>query len=435
MKKLPELFSFITKQDMRVNSIFIGFLAFVVSSATCMAQYERRVADRDFFRAYYNNANYDEALVPEYTLPEMMTCLDGTKVTTIKEWETKRRPEIMGLLTTYMYGKQPLPDSTFRFEIVGKDRETWNGKAMRRDIMLHLTSDGPDVRLTVVWKNNKKKKRQPQKTILGLSFADSDSIWQWHNDGTRAKGGEAWQTDTLLDHGYALATFCYTDAEADKARDDFKSSRLHRHFYKKGQNYPLPDEWGAIACWAWTASRALDAMERLAADVVDVADVTVMGHSRLGKTALWTGAADRRFAAVVAVNSGCCGAALSRRCVGETVECINEWSYQWFCGNFRQFSHREEYLPFDQHELLAMIAPRKLIVISGTDDLWADPKGEELGCREAMPAYRLYGKPQNLVYLLRKGPHAVLESDWSFIMQALARKADYTPGKSSGRIQ
>lgn len=404
---------------MKLKIITINFIALIISSSACMAQYERRVANRDFYKAYFNNANYDEALVPKYTLPDMMTCLDGTKVTSTEEWESKRRPELMELFTTYMYGKQPLPDSSFGFELEGTDKKAWNGKAMRRDIILHLTSDGPDVRLTLVWKNDKKKKNLPQKTILGLSFINNDSILLCHKDGARAKGGEAWQVDTLLNHGYVLATFCYTDAELDKARDDFKSSRLHRHFYRKGQNYPLPDEWGAVACWAWTASRALDAMERLATDIVDMNNVTVMGHSRLGKTALWAGAADKRFAAVVSVNSGCCGAAISRRCVGETIECVNEWSYQWFCGNFRQFSHREEYLPFDQHELLAMIAPRKLIVISGTEDLWADPKGEELGCREAMPAYKLYGKQQNIIYLLRKGPHAVLKTDWSFIMQSL----------------
>lgn len=404
---------------MTVRRFLICAFTFMVSSATCMAQYERRIANRDFFKAYYNNANYDESLVPEYTLPDMMTCLDGTKVTDTAEWEGKRRLELMNLFTTYMYGKQPQKDSTLSFHIAGKDQKAWNGKAVRRDIILHLTSDGPDVRLTLVWKNGMRNDNRQRKTILGLSFADSDSIWLWRKDGARAKGGEAWQTDTLLNHGYVLATFCYTDAEPDKARDDFKSSRLHRHFYRKGQNYPLPDEWGAIACWAWTASRALDAMEKLAADIVDTDNVTVMGHSRLGKTALWAGATDRRFAAVVSVNSGCCGAALSRRCVGETVECINEWSYHWFCGNFRQFSHREEYLPFDQHQLLAMIAPRKLIVISGTEDLWADPKGEEISCREAIPVYNLYGKPQNIVYHMRKGPHAVLESDWNFIMQEL----------------
>lgn len=401
-----------------MKKMIIMLLAAVLSSSSAVAQYERRVADRDFFRAYYNNANYDESLVPDYTLPDMMLCLDGTRVSGVADWEGKRRPELMRLFTTYMFGRQPRPDSTFCFETVGADRKIWKGRAVRRDIMLHLTAGGPDVRLTLVWKKEKGE-RKPRKTILGLSFADSDSIYTLHKDGTRCKGGEAWQVDTLLSHGYALATFHYTDAELDKARDDFKSSLLHKHFYQKGQSYPLPDEWGAVACWAWTASRSLDALRQLAADVVDTAEVSIMGHSRLGKTALWAGATDRRFKSVVSVNSGCCGAALSRRCVGETIECVNEWSYQWFCGNFRQFSHREEYLPFDQHELLAMIAPRKLLVISGTEDKWADPKGEHLGCEAARPAYELYGKGSNLVYCLRKGPHAVLTADWSFIMRNL----------------
>lgn len=386
-------------------------------ASVCRAQYERRIAKRDFYD-YFNNANYDEALVPEYTLPDVMTCMDGTKVVDKDVWENKRRPELMQLFTLYMYGKMPVPDSTFRCEVMGKDRLIMKKKAVRRDIMLHLTSGGPDVRLTLVWKNDKKM-NMPRKTILGLSFVNSDSIWTIHTDGSRAKGGEAWQTEIVLNHGYVLATFCYTDAELDKARDDFKSSKLHRHFYKGGQRYPLPDEWGAVACWAWTASRALDAMEKLAADVVDAGNVAVMGHSRLGKTALWAGVTDQRFRSVVSVNSGCCGAAISRRCVGETLECVNEWSYQWFCGNFRQYSHREEYLPFDQHELLAMIAPRKLVVISGTKDLWADPKGEQLGCEGAKPVYELYGKVDNLIYRLREGIHAVLKEDWEFLMEVL----------------
>lgn len=397
----------------------VVFLAvvFLICSSVCWAQYERRVAKRDFYD-YFNNANYDESLVPEYTLPDVMACLDGTKVTDIPSWESKRRQELMDLFTTYMYGKMPVPDESFSFEVMGADRRILKNRAVRRDIMLHLTGDGPDVRLTLVWKNDKRK-TAPHKTILGLSFVDSDSIWTLHKDGSRTKGGEAWQIDTLLDHGFLLATFQYTDAELDKAKDNFKSSRLHKHFYKAGQNYPLPNEWGAIACWAWTASRAFDAMEKLAADVVDINDVSVMGHSRLGKTALWTGATDRRFSAVVSVNSGCCGAAISRRCVGETLECVNEWSYQWFCGNFRQFSHREEYLPFDQHELLALIAPRKLVVISGTEDLWADPKGERLGCEGAKPVYELYHKADNIIYRLREGKHAVLKEDWQFILTVL----------------
>lgn len=380
---------------------------------TCLAQYERRVASRDFYD-YYNHANYDEALVPDYTLPDIMQCLDGTVVADVKTWEEKRRPELLRLFTSFMYGKQPLPDSTFSFERMGKDRKVLNGRAMRRDMMLHLTGDGPDVQLSLVWAND--RNRLPRKTMMGISFIPNDSIFTFYPNGKRPKGAEAWDIDSLFAHGYALATFCYTEAEADKAKDLFKSSRLHRHFYQKGQHYPLPDEWGAIACWAWTASRAMDALGALAADIVDMQQVGIMGHSRLGKTALWAGATDQRFATVVSVNSGCGGAALSRRCVGETLECVNEWCHHWFCGNFRQYSHREEWLPFDQHELLALIAPRRLVVISGTEDHWADPKGEGISCQEAEAAYRLYGKPQQINYLLREGPHQVMAVDWHFIL-------------------
>ena len=117
---------------------------------TCLAQYERRVASRDFYD-YYNHANYDEALVPDYTLPDIMQCLDGTVVGDVKTWEEKRRPELLRLFTSFMYGKQPLPDSTFSFERMGKDRKVLNGRAMRRDMMLHLTGEGPDVQLSLVW--------------------------------------------------------------------------------------------------------------------------------------------------------------------------------------------------------------------------------------------------------------------------------------------
>lgn len=387
------------------------FAVLMIVSGESFAQFERRVAKRDFYD-YYNNANYDETLVPEYTLPDLFACLDGTKADKPEAWEKHRRGELIDLFTEYMYGRMPMPDATFSFERMAKDKPCLNGKIMRRDIMLHLTSDGPDVRLTLLFPRHARK----MKTILGLSFADTDSVVTVYDDGSQPKDALSWPVEKILQSGFALALFRYTDAEGDKAKDMFRSSKLHKHFYKNGQTSPLPNEWGAVACWSWTASRAMDAIEKLAPDVVDLENVTIMGHSRLGKTALWAGATDERFARVVAVNSGCCGAALSRRCVGETVECVNEWSYQWFCGNFRQFSHKEETMPFDQHELLALVAPRKLMVISGKEDLWSDPKGEGLACESARPVWQLYGKPENIVYILREGPHAVLQSDWQAIL-------------------
>lgn len=390
----------------------------------CWGQYERFVHKRDF-QDYFKNANYDESKVPEYDLPDPLLCLDGTRVATVEEWENHRRPELISLLETYMYGHAPAPDAGFKWKVVKTDTNYRNGKAIRRDVILHLTAEGPDVPLCIVVpKAGKKGTKHP--VFFGLSFHENDSIWG------SERAAASWQPDTLLAHGYGLVTFRYTDAELDKASDHFKSSTLHKHFYQKGQNVPMPDEWAAVGCWAWTISRAMDYLET--DNLVDASRVALLGHSRLGKAVLWTGAIDQRFKVVFPVNSGCCGAALSRRCFGETVECVNEFSHQWFCGNYRQFSHRENDMPFDQHEVIALIAPRPVYIASAEDDQWADPRGEFLGAKGAEPVYNLYGlsgivndeaqaqtempavdtpaAAGTIGYHYRKGPHAVLPYDW-----------------------
>ena len=409
-------------------------------------QYERQVRKIDF-QDYYRNANYDEALVPEYELPDPLLCLDGTRVETVEQWEQHRRPELMSLLETYMYGRAPLPDATFRWEVVRTDPTFRGGKATRRDVILHLTAEGPAVPLCIVvpneGKSGSRRRDERRPAFLALSFHENDSIWQ------SERAMQSWCPDTLLAHGYGLVTFHYTDAELDKASDQFRRSALHKHYYQAGQSYPLPDEWGAVACWAWTLSRAMDYLET--DDLVDARRIALLGHSRLGKAVLWAGAIDQRYRVVIPVNSGCCGAALSRRCVGETVECVNEFNPQWFCQNFLQFSHRESLLPFDQHEVIAMIAPRPVYIASAEDDNWADQRGEFLAAKAAEPVYALYGlsgimtagataspgsvsggtasvsdlqvvtdlpavdTPASagaIAYHIRRGPHAVLPYDW-----------------------
>ena len=400
----------------------LSLTAFILTP--CWGQYERFVHKPDF-QNYYKNANYDESLVPEYELPDPLLCLDGTQVITVEEWEEHRRPELVNLLESFMYGHAPAPDEGFRWEVVGTDPAFRNGKAIRRDVVLHLTADGPDIPLSIVVPNEgNSDKGHP--VFFGLTFFPNDSIW------TSRWALASWQPDTLLAHGYGLVTFCYTDACPDKANDMFRSSTLHHHFYAPCQTYPLPDQWAAVSCWAWTISRAMDYLET--DPFVDASRVALLGHSRLGKTVLWAGAIDQRFRVVIPVNSGCCGAALSRRCYGETVECVNEFNHQWFCGNFRQFSHHEDLMPFDQHEVIALIAPRPVYVASAEDDQWADPRGEFLGAKGAEPVYALYGlsgivnaegqaqtempavdvpaAAGTIGYHYRKGPHAVLPYDW-----------------------
>jgi len=389
----------------------------------------------------------DESKVPAYTLPDPLKFDDGSPVTSAQQWTEKRRPEILRIFTEQMYGKAPAVPANLRIQILSRDENALEGNAIRKEIEITLAEAPQPVKMTMLLYIP--KSNRPAPVFWGLNFrgnhsvisdpavrlntnwmADSPGVIDHHaTDAARGSRASRWPISMIVKRGYAVATAYYGDIDPD-FDDGFKNG-IHPAFYKAGQNQPEPDEWGSIAAWAWGLSRGMDYLQQ---DVeVDAGRVAVFGHSRLGKTALWAGATDPRFAITISNNSGCGGAALSRRVYGENFARINAAFPHWFCDNFKKFNNHEADMPVDQHELIALIAPRPVYVASALEDQWADPKGEFLSARHADPVYRLLGtngmggdappeespavdqplKLGAIGYHIRTGKHDVTDFDWS----------------------
>jgi hypothetical protein len=389
----------------------------------------------------------EEDLVPAYSLPDVLTALNGERITRVEQW-AKRRQEIVSLFEDQMYGRFPAArlDSS-RVEIVSPERAVFGGRGTRREVRLWFEKGGKACHLDVLiylphlparpvpvfiglnFNGNHAVQPDPDLHISDAWFASREKMVTENQRSAPARGSEAsrWPVARMIERGYGLATAYYGNLDPDF--DDGFQNGLHPLFYRPGQTKPDENEWGAIGAWAWGLSRMLDLLEM--DDRVDAKRVAVVGHSRLGKAALWAGASDLRFGLVISNNSGCGGAALSRRRFGETVRAINERFPHWFCKNFHRYNGKEDQLPFDQHMLISLIAPRPVYIASAQEDLWADPHGEFLSAYHASPVYRLLGsdglsadampeveKPifSRIGYHIRRGPHDVTVFDWDCFM-------------------
>ncbi|MCA9186540.1 MAG: acetylxylan esterase [Pirellulaceae bacterium] len=384
--------------------------------------------------------NYDEDKVPKFELPDPLVAADGSRVDSADAWRSEQRPRLLKLFAEQMFGITPTTPFQQHFTLHSADDQALDGTATRKLVTINVQGNGRTLPLDLlIYLPN--KTRQPAPIFVGLNFegnhtahADPEIPFprQVYKSGSgekivpAARGAQSgrWPVEQILARGYGVATMYCGDIDPDF--DDQFANGVHPLFYEPGQSQLHDDQWGTIGAWAWGLSRIVDYL-MTDADI-DHERIIVMGHSRLGKTAMWAAAQDERFAAAVSNSSGCGGAALSRRRFGETVQRINQNFPHWFCRNFKKYNNNEDALPIDQHELVALVAPRPILICSAVNDRWADPRGEFLSGKYASPVFRLLGVEgmaadempavdapvySRIGYRIREGDHQVLPGDWS----------------------
>ena len=397
--------------------------------------------------------NYYEEKVPPYTLPDPLVLINGQPVRDADTWFKLRRPEILQLYTTEIYGRVPANAPKVTAEVVSTDPAALDGAAVLKEVVLHFGEkpDGPALHLHLYLPA---QATGPVPLVLSISFGfgppaargpapaanttipvtatstpapAAATVATAPTTATPARGPAVIRGEPIADilgRGYGYAVFRYTEIQPDSATG-FTSGVIGLTL-APGQTKPAPDEWGTISAWAWGLSRVQDYLETDSG--VDAKRVAIVGHSRLGKTVLWAAAQDPRFAMIFSSQGGEMGSAIARRDFGETVDDMAaSFGYQ-FAGNFQKYPGHWNDMPVDAHFLISLCAPRPLLVTGGSGDQWSDPHGEFLGVVAAGPVYRLLGQPDlgttemppldtpvingKLAFLEHDGPHAITPLDW-----------------------
>ena len=389
--------------------------------------------------------NYDESKVPEYSLPDVLQLKNGDKVKDAETWVSQRRPELIRLFENEQFGKMP-DRSHVHFKVHEAGTSVLQGAAIRKQVTIYFTEDTSNYKADLLIYLPAQTKSAP--LFLSINFApNSLSVedpgvregMMWNREGKRIPTSEGRKFGTMdvqkfIAEGIGVACIYYGDIEPDFA-DGLKYGIIG-HYLKKGETSPKADEWGAISAWAWGLSCAMDYLQ--SDQQIDSNKIALYGVSRLGKTALWTGAHDERFALVIASCSGEGGAAISRRQYGETIKHMidsTRYFYQ-FCANRAKYGDDPNTCPVDAHMLVALVAPRPLLLQTGNTDYWSDPKGEFVSAVAAGPVYNLFGKKgletnewpaagtpilNDLGYFMHDGGHGPIPSDYDIYIEFLKK--------------
>ncbi|EON78194.1 putative acetyl xylan esterase [Lunatimonas lonarensis] len=363
--------------------------------------------------------NYEEAKVPSYSLPDPFVSTKGKPISSIDDWNFVRRPEIIRLFEDHVYGQVPKDLDGMTFTTVNLQKDVMDGRAVLKevDVLVSRKGNSLTMRLTVFVPS--RTANTPSPVFLLITHRSPDNI-----DPTRMVKSDFWPAEMLIERGYAVAAFHVQDVSDDN-KETFREDILETLY---PEQLAMANGMRGLGAWAWGAMRAMDYFVQ--DPDIDEKRAAVVGHSRGGKAALWTGAQDTRWAITISNESGCGGAALSRRRFGETVTRINTNFPYWFTDNFERYSDNEDALPVDQHMLIASIAPRAVYVASAQDDQWADPRGEYLslllGSRVHKSIYNFpYALPDEppavnnpihlgpLGYHMREGAHNLTAVDWA----------------------